>query len=138
VRSSPFASGTAHALKRRVTPEKMKAWTFETARRAIVFVRALPRGGPELVLGRQLLKSATSVPAQYRAACRAQSRRDFVSKMKRMEEEADESALWLALLSATGIPGKLESECRNRENDFGEFTAIAVASVKTARQGAAR
>jgi hypothetical protein len=62
----------------------------------------------------------------------------FVSKMKRMEEEADESALWLALLSATGIPGKLESECRSLENDFGEFTAIAVASVKTARQGAAR
>jgi four helix bundle protein len=83
--------------------------------------------------GRQLLDSGTSQAAQYRAACRAQSRRDFVAKMKRMEEESDESALWLALLRATGLPEALSADAVTLESEFKQLTAIAVASIKTAR-----
>ena len=54
--------------------------------------------------------------------------------MKKMEEEADESTLWLALLRASGLPGDLVKEAATLENEFGELTAIAVSSVKSARR----
>jgi four helix bundle protein len=83
----------------------LKSRTFDAAVRTIRFVEVLPNGPRKWSLGRQLLDSGTSQAAQYRAACRAQSRRDFISKMKRMEEETDESALWLALLRTSGLAG---------------------------------
>ena len=54
--------------------------------------------------------------------------------MKKMEEEADESVLWLALLRATGLPQDIQPEAAALEREFGELTAIAVASIKTARK----
>jgi four helix bundle protein len=115
--------------------EELKARTFDAAARTIRFVGCLPNEPRTWTVWRQLLDSGTSQAAQYRAACRAQSRRDFVSKMKRMEEEADESALWLALLRATGLSDVLAGEAAKLESEFSELTAIAVASVKTARRG---
>ena len=106
---------------------------FGLAVRSIAFVRALPKGTVEFRLGGQLIDSGTSVPAQYRAACRAQSTRDFIAKIKKLEEEADESALWLALLRAAGLPDRLKSESDALEDEFSQVTAIAVASAKTAR-----
>ncbi|MBK5297434.1 MAG: four helix bundle protein [Vicinamibacteria bacterium] len=106
---------------------------FALAARSIAFVRALPRGVVEFRLGGQLIDSGSSVPAQYRAACRAQSTRDFIAKIKKLEEEADESALWLALLRAAGLPDRLKSESEALEDEFSQITAIAVASAKTAR-----
>jgi len=70
-----------------MTPTELKAWTFEVAVRVVKFVEVLPHEPRSWVLGKQLLRSGTSVGAQYRAACRAQSARDFISKMKKMEEE---------------------------------------------------
>jgi len=116
-----------------MTSNELKARVFAAAVRVVRFVEALPSGPRKWTVGRQLLDSGTSQAAQYRAACRAQSRRDFISKMKRMEEEADESAFWLSVLSATGLPGTLAREGTDLEGEFGELTAIAVASVKTAR-----
>lgn len=84
-------------------------------------------------VGAQLVDSRSSVPAQYRAACRAQSTEDFIAKMKKLEEEADESALWLALLRATGLPEQLRADSVALEKEFSRITAIAVASVKTSR-----
>jgi four helix bundle protein len=115
---------TAGELRRRM---------FDLAVRSIAFVRALPRGLVEFRLGGQLIDSGSSVPAQYRAACRAQSTRDFIAKIKKLEEEADESALWLALLRATGLPERLRSESEVLEDEFSQVTAIAVSSAKTAR-----
>lgn len=106
---------------------------FELAASTIAFVRALPRGTVEYRLGGQLIDSGSSVPAQYRAACRAQSTPDFIAKVKKLEEEADESALWLALLRATGLPDRLNVESERLEREFSEVTAIAVASARTAR-----
>lgn len=115
------------------TAEELRRRMFDLAVRSIAFVRALPRGIVEYRLGGQLIDSGSSVPAQYRAACRAQSTRDFIAKIKKLEEEADESALWLALLRASGLPDRLRSEAQVLEGEFSEVTAIAVASAKTSR-----
>ena len=70
---------------------EMKRRTKEFALRVIRLVQSLPKGQMADVLGKQLLRSGTSVGANYRAACRAKSRADFISKMGIVEEEADES-----------------------------------------------
>ena len=58
------------------------------------------------MLGKQLLRSGTSVAANYRAACRARSRAEFISKIGVVVEEADECALWIELLADSGIMKK--------------------------------
>ncbi len=85
-----------------MTPSEVKRWTFDVALQTVRFVQTLPSESRAWVLSKQLLRSGTSVASQYRSACRAQSRRDFVAKMKEMEEEVDESQLWLALLRESG------------------------------------
>ncbi len=113
---------------------QLKARTFDAAIRVVRLVDGLPNEVRYWTIQRQLLASGTSQAAQYRAACRAQSTRDFISKMKRMEEEADESAFWLSLLVATGVSDDLRPEATALEREFGELTAIAVSSVTTARR----
>ncbi len=78
--------------------------TTEYALRVIRLYRALPKGdGVGEVLGKQLLRSATSVAAHYREACRAKSDLDFVSKLEGGQQELDESDLWLELLAKSGV-----------------------------------
>ena len=77
----------------------LKGRTRQFALNIINLVQALPSSQTTAVIGKQLLRSATSVGANYRAACRSRSRADFVSKITIVEEEADESAYWLELLS---------------------------------------
>ena len=74
-----------------MTPNELKARTKAFALRVIKLVDAMPRGLASQIVGRQLLRAATSVGANYRAACRAQSRADFTAKMSIVLEEADES-----------------------------------------------
>ncbi|MBI3764615.1 MAG: four helix bundle protein, partial [Chloroflexi bacterium] len=71
--------------------DEMKRRTKQFALRVIRLVESLPNGRTAEVIGRQLLRSGTSVGANYRAACRAKSTADFVAKMGTVEEEADES-----------------------------------------------
>lgn len=116
--------------------DELKARTKEFALRVIRMSDALPKKMAAQVLGRQLVRSATSVAANYRSACRAKSRADFISKMGTVEEEADESALWLELIG--------DAEIMKRERIFGlldeanALTAIAVKSIRTARSRATR
>ena len=84
------------------------------------------------MLGRQLLRSATSVGANYRAACRAKSTADFISKMGTVEEEADESLYWMELLVEARIVRLDTLESLMKEAD--ELVAITVASIKTAKR----
>src|SRR5882672_8856886 len=72
--------------------------TKQFALAVVTLVEDLPAGRTADVIGKQLLRSGTSVGANYRAACRARSRREFIAKMGIVEEEADESAFWLELL----------------------------------------
>ncbi len=99
----------------------------------IEIVEKLPQGRTADVLCGQLLKAATSVGYNYRAACRAKSLADFISKMGPVEEESDESVYcWMELLVGAKIvqPDKLEALMRKGN----EILAIAVSSIITARR----
>lgn len=113
--------------------EHLRLRAAQFSLRVIRMLEFLPRKMTADVLGRQLLRSATAVAANYRAACRARSRADFVAKMGIVEEETDESGLWLELISQAG----LMSAARLRElaEEAHQLTAIAVSSIRTARLG---
>jgi four helix bundle protein len=118
-----------------MTNNELKERTKRFALRVIRMTESLPRKMAADVPGRQVLRSATSVAANYRSACRAKSRADFISKMGTVEEEADESVLWLELIGESGLmpPVKL-AELHDEAN---ELTAIAVSSIRTARRHSA-
>ena len=100
------------------------------------FVEALPKDDTCRILGRQLLRAGTSVGANYRAACRAKSNADFLSKMGTVEEEADETSYWLELLVEDGKVTEAKAKPLILEAD--ELLAIAVSSINTARKSGGR
>ena len=110
----------------------LKQRTKEFALRIIRLVESLPRGKITDVIGKQLLRSGTSVGANYRSACRAKSTADFISKMGTVEEEADESIYWMELLIEAGLINKDEVDELLDEAD--QIVAIIVSSIKTARE----
>src|SRR5579863_785839 len=91
-------------------PDDLRARTKAFAVRVVRLYKSLPFSADAQVLGQQLLRSATSVAANYRAACRARSRRDFLFKLGIVEEEADESLFWLEFIGEAGLmePTRLE------------------------------
>ena len=112
--------------------DNLKERTKQFALRIIRLVESLPKGRTSDVIERQLLRSGTSVAANYRAACRARSTAEFISKMGLVEEEADESIFWMELLvDAKIMEKKLLSDLMNEAD---ELLAIFVASIKTARK----
>lgn len=111
--------------------EQFKTRTKQLAVRMIRLVQALPRDQVAEVLGRQLLRSGTSVGANYRAACRAKSTADYINKLKIVEEEADETNYWLELLIEAEIIAAERLADLMREVD--EITAMTVSSIKTSR-----
>jgi four helix bundle protein len=112
--------------------DDMKHRTRQFALRVIHLVESLPKGRTEDVLGKQLLRSGTSVGANYRAACRAKSTADFVYKMGIVEEETDESLYWMELLVEARIMESKKLEPLMKEAN--ELLAITVASIITARK----
>jgi four helix bundle protein len=114
-----------------VPPNDLKARTKRFALDAIRLVEKLPRSRSGDVIGRQLLRSGTSVAANYRAACRARSRREFIAKMGVVLEEADESEFWLEIIADCGM-GIIEL-VQSLRKEAGELVAITVASIQTAR-----
>lgn len=103
--------------------------------RVIRLVEALPTGRTADVIGRQLIRSATSVGANYRAACRGKSAADVIAKLGVVEEEADETLYWLEMLvEAELVPQARLADLMSEAN---EIVAMTVASIKTlrARQG---
>jgi len=101
---------------------------------AIRYSARLPRKMETQIIVRQLMRAATSVGANYRAACRAKSRPDFIAKMSIVEEEADESLYWLDLLGE--LSPRPDDNLLSLKREAGELVAIAVASKKTARSRA--
>ena len=98
----------------------------------IRFVEALPPGKSADTLGRQLLRAATSVGANYRAACRARSTADFLNKLGIVEEEADECEFWLGLMRDAQVAETAAIDPLSQEAD--ELTAMVVASIKSVRR----
>jgi four helix bundle protein len=113
-------------------PADLRQRTKQFALMIIKLYQHLPKSGEAQVIGKQMLRSGTSVGAQYREACRAKSQADFISKMEGSLQELDETAYWLELLvDAKIIPG---TQVENLQKETGELTAIFVSSVKTAKQ----
>ena len=96
--------------------------TKAAALRVIRLFQQLPRTGEAQILGKQLLRSATSVAANYRAACRGRSGAEWFAKMSICLEEADETQFWLELLSDAEILPKPRLESLHQE--FSEIVAI--------------
>jgi len=109
----------------------LKARTKSFALHVIRFAGTLPRNYMADVMGRQLVRCATSVGANYRAACRAKSAADFIAKMKIVEEEADEAIYWLELLSESEFVSPEKTQPLT--NEANEILAMTVASIKTKR-----
>ncbi|MBC8458233.1 MAG: four helix bundle protein [Deltaproteobacteria bacterium] len=110
---------------------EMKKRTKEFAKRIIGLCRKLPDNREGRLIGNQIFRSGTSVAANYRAACRARSKAEFVSRLAIVEEEADETLFWLELIAEMKIfdTGVLDSLMKETD----EIIAIIVASIKTAR-----
>jgi len=111
--------------------EELRQRTKKFAIRVVRMFKALPRSVEAQVIGKQILRSGTSVAANYRAACRARSRAEFVAKIGVVAEEADETVFWLELLVETDtVPssklGELMSEAK-------QLAAIFTASQSTAK-----
>ena len=93
-------------------------------------VAALPKSIEGRAIGNQLVRSGTSVGANYRAACRGRSKAEFIARLGVVEEEADESAFWMELIIESGLLEKKLVEPLLQEAN--ELTAIITASRKSA------
>jgi four helix bundle protein len=112
--------------------EELKRRTKSSAIRIVKMFRSLPKTEDARVIGRQVLRSGTSVAANYRAVCRARSKAEFISKMGVVVEEADETVFWLEMLIETNImPVKKLDKLLGEAN---ELLAIFAASQRTARK----
>ncbi|MDI7259693.1 MAG: four helix bundle protein [Thermodesulfobacteriota bacterium] len=110
----------------------LKERTKHFALKVIKVVEMLPRGRIADILGRQLLRSGTSVGGNYRSACRAKSTADFISKMGIIEEEADETIYWMELLIEAGLVRK--DDLISLLDEANQILAITISSIKTARR----
>ena len=97
----------------------------------IRLVEEMPKSVSATAIARQIVRSGTSIGANYRAACRAKSTADMINKLKIVEEESDETAYWLELLVETGYlpPEKVSPVAKETD----EIIAMTVASIKTLR-----
>ncbi len=115
--------------------QELKERTKQFALRVMRLTDALPNSAKALAIARQIVRSGTSVAANYRAACRARSRAEFVSKIGVVEEEADETALWLELIIADEILE--QKKVLPLLNEANELVAIMAASHISARRNGA-
>ena len=111
----------------------LKQRTKAFAVRIVKLFRSLPHTPDAQTLGKQVLRSGTSVAANYRAVCRARSKAEFIAKMGIVQEEADETVFWLELLTETDVL----SNDRTKEllKEANELLAVFGASLRTSKPG---
>ena len=126
-------SGNRRPERGRGSARDFRERTFKFGIRCVRLAESLPKTMAAQTIGRQLLRSATSVGANYRAAVRGRSRGDFISRMGIVEEECDEALYWIDVLVELGIASSQRVEELRREAN--EIIAITVSSIKTARKG---
>lgn len=107
----------------------LKARTKQFVLDSIRFYQVLPKTEEARIIGRQFMRSASSVGANYRAACRSRSKAEFHSKMSIVVEEADETAFWLEILSESNIVKVIEVSLLLKEAN--EILAIVAKARKT-------
>ena len=113
------------------TADDFKKRTKSFAVRVMKLVDTLPMQTSAQVIGKQLFRAASSVAANYRAACRGRSKAEFAAKLGIVEEEADECGFWLEMLIESGLipESKLKPLCE----EASEITAMIVASIRTTK-----
>ncbi|MBG0782213.1 MAG: four helix bundle protein [Bacteroidales bacterium] len=107
----------------------MKIRTKQFAIDTIIFCESLPRGNTYYRMSDQLLRAATSVGANYRAACRSRSKAEFFSKLSIVVEEGDECGFWLELFIESGKQNT--EEAHDLLSDANEITSILAKARKT-------
>jgi four helix bundle protein len=114
-----------------MTQDELKKRTKDFALRVARLVETFPNTYLGRHVGGQLTRSSTSVPANYRAACRARSKAEFIAKMGIVEEEADESVFWIEF----AVDSALAQSERVKEllGEGNQLVSIFVASINTAR-----
>ena len=111
--------------------EELKKSNKKRAIEVIRLVESLPKCVATDIIGKQVIRSITSVAANYRSACRARSRADFINKLGIVEEEADETLFWIEMLEESG---KVKEESISAlQKEIQEIVAIFSASHKTAK-----
>jgi len=117
--------------------QELLARTKALAVDVIRFSREIPRSEETQVIKKQLIRAASSVGANYRAACRSRSRKDFIAWLGIVAEEGDEVQYWLELLSELKGPANPEGSSNPKlsalHQEADELVAIMVASINTAR-----
>lgn len=114
-----------------MTSEELKKRTKKFAIETVLFTRIFPKNDEGFIVKKQIVRSVTSVAANYRAACRARSGADFISKIAIVEEEADETLFWFELATEIGLITSEQSA--KLSDEANQLTAIFSASRKTAR-----
>jgi four helix bundle protein len=109
-----------------MTEEELKSRLKVIALRVIHLVQVLPKNVTGEVIGKQLIRSVTSVAANYYSACKARSKADFLNKLGIVEEEADETQLWIELIIESGL--MKASRLSNLLAEVKEITAIMASS----------
>lgn len=112
--------------------QELKERTKQFAIRVVRLFRSLPKTEEARVVGKQALRSGTSVAANYRAVCRARSKAEFIAKIGVVVEEADETVFWLELLVETGIVAQARMDGLLTEAN--ELLAIFAASQRTSKE----
>ena len=112
--------------------EEMKARTKQFALRIIKLVQSLPPNLVTEVIGKQLLRSGTSVGANYRASCRAKSIPDFIHKLGIVEEETDESIYWMELLVDSQIVK--ENLLKSLMDEGNQILSIVISSIRASKE----
>lgn len=117
-----------------ITPEILKKRTFEFALSTLKTIDKLNKSVANEVMGRQVVRSATSAGANYRAACKAKSTPDFINKLKIVEEESDESVYWLELIKAfSNINDKNFDVLLSESKELEKVFAASAITAKTNR-----
>ena len=111
--------------------EQIKRRTKQIALEVIKLLDELPNKPSGWAIAKQIVRSSTSIGANYRAACRAKSPADFINKLKIVEEETDETHYWLEILEESGIIQSERIELLKKE--VNEILSIVVSSIKTTR-----
>ena len=111
--------------------ELIKKRTKQIGLEVIQLIDELPNKPSAWAIAKQIIRSSTSVGANYRAACRAKSIPDFINKLKIVEEETDETQYWLEILEESGLVPSERIEILKKE--VNEILSIVVASIKTMR-----
>ena len=111
--------------------EDIKEKTKKTAVGIIALTQNLPQRVPHQVISKQVLRSGTSIGANFRSACLAKSKADYISKMKIVEEEADETLYWLELMVTSKLVRM--DQIIHLERGIREILGITISAIKTAK-----